>query len=85
MRAGHRRLERVQQRGKLAERAVATVRHGCAAAIERRGAYPHGPKGPGAGCRYGEDTFVALKLVCSGAIEVVLADLVSVDDTVPRR
>jgi hypothetical protein len=32
------------------------------------------------GCRYGEDSFLALKLVCSGAIEVVLADLVTVDD-----
>jgi hypothetical protein len=32
------------------------------------------------GCCYGEDTFLALKLVCSGAVEVVLADLVTVDD-----
>jgi hypothetical protein len=32
------------------------------------------------GCCYGEDSFLALKLVCSGAIEVVLADLVTVDD-----
>jgi hypothetical protein len=32
------------------------------------------------GCRYGEDNFLAFKLVWSGTIEVVLADLVTVDD-----
>jgi hypothetical protein len=44
------------------------------AAQDAGGFYEHG-------CRYGEDTFLALKLACSGAIEIVLADLVTVDDS----